>query len=143
MNVTTTYERVFNFARTASEWLAKAEGNQNTKLGYAITRLEPRVKKVAEQYTNATDDINITHCSTDDKGNILRDEHREYKFTKDALKLRNSDRQKLFESAIEFKPYYATELPKDLTFAELDAFEGFVIKEGATSEAEAASAGAE
>lgn len=133
MKTKTTYENLFNFAFAAQSWLAGGKDRDKTKLGYAITRMMPRVQKLQGKYNNGVEDINIDCCATDDKGIILRDEGGNYKFTKDGLKERNKRRESLFESEIEIEPYFATDVPADLTDLEREAFYGFIIREEATA----------
>lgn len=132
----TTYEQIYQFAFAARTWLSRDEKNAERKMGYAIKRLSPRIEKIQQRYQNAREDIQIDCCSTDDKGIILRDDRGEYRFSKSELKRRNKEWQELFESAVEIKPYIATEIPDDLTDEEREAFAGFVI-EGAAVAAEA------
>ncbi len=135
MKTKTTFERLFEFARAADGWLARDKANERTKLGYAISRMTARVKKAQERYLAAVEDINIDACATDDKGIILRDSRGDFTYTRDGLKQRNKLRQELYESEIEVEPYFATQLPDDLTEAEREAFEGFVVREEMAAEA--------
>lgn len=144
MKIKITFERLFGeFEPVASVWLARGE-NAKTKLGYAIDKMRPRIKKAREVYANLLEDINIDECSVDEKQNILRNDDGPpddggYVFTKEGKKKRNKRRQELWESKTEIEVYFATALPKDLTTAEREAFSGIVIEE----KAQAATAGPE
>jgi len=127
MKTKTTFENVLTFALTAQVWLAQNKDNENTKLGYAISRMNARIQKAQQRYNNQREDIQIDCCQTDEKGIILKDEQGQYKFTKPELKRRNKEWQDLFEKEIEIEPYFATALPDDLTYVEREAFAGFVI----------------
>lgn len=129
MSSKTTYERLINYNAHSRVWLNEDKGNAKTKLGYAISRLSPRIEKLLQRYQNESEDINIDHCATDDKGYILRDERGDYRFTRDELKKRNHARQKLFESEVEIEPYFATEVPDDLPAAFHEICLGLIIRE--------------
>ena len=146
MKVTTTNDRVFNFIQVASGWLVKNEGaNAKTKMGYAISRVLPRAQKIVEQYQEEyrykLEDANNDHCMTDEKTKeILKDSRGDLKFTQEGTRLRNQAiRDWLKETKdkpVEIEAYFATELlrvPEDITFAEADAFTGFVMKEEAAA----------
>jgi hypothetical protein len=128
METTTTYEKVFNFGLAAQLWLSAKPENANTKLGYAITRMNPRVQKIQQRYQNSIDDIHIDACATDEKGLILKDERGEYRFTREAMRTVKRRRQELFESEITIEPYFATDIPKDLSEQAREAFIGFIIQ---------------
>ncbi len=129
MKIKTTYEKLFGYAVVASAYLAEKESRKDTKLGYAIiTRMDPRVSSAQKRYQLASEEISIDHCATDEKGIVLKDGNGNFEFTKEGLKERNKKRQELFESVeIEVEVYIATQVPDDLTPAEYDALEGFVL----------------
>ncbi len=134
MKMKVTHERLFGeFEPTAMVWLARGE-NAKSKLGYAIEKMRPRIKKAKETYSNLLEEINIDECSVDDKQNIIRDDDGPpddggYVFTKEGKKKRNKRRQQLWEQGIEIEVYFATTVPDDLTTQERDAFAGLVIEE--------------
>lgn len=123
----TTHERMFDFIAVAQMWLAKDKGHIDTKLGYAIQRTFDRLKKPQQKFQSRRDEIHIDTCLTDEKGRILRTDRGEFEYTKEGLKERNLKVQSLFEAEIEVEPYYAREIPDGLTFAEKEAFNGFVL----------------
>lgn len=128
--VKTTYEKAHQFLMAAQMWLSKDKSRANTKFGWALQRVLPRVQKVLGQYNDRLEELRIDLCSADDAGNVLKDAHKELVFTKENLKKFNAERQKLYESfEVEIEAYHATKLPP-LTLSEHMAFEGFVIAEG-------------
>ncbi len=144
MKVKTTYERLLgDFEPAASVWMAGQKGeNAKTLLGYAISKMVPRLKKIKETYAGLLEDINIEECIKDDKGRIMRDDEGRCDFTLEGEKKRNARRKTLWESSIEVEVYYATQIPKvpdDLSYIEYHSLLGFVIEEKAAA-AEAAAA---
>jgi hypothetical protein len=47
--------------------------NKDTKLEHAKNQTLKNAAKFIEHYNDKIEDLNIEYCSTDDKGNILRD----------------------------------------------------------------------
>jgi len=133
----TTYENVSLFLNVAQSWLSRDREHRNTKMGYAIMRISIRANKLMDRFREKRDDLDIDFCATDDNGIVRRNAQGELEYTKEDLKARDQARRKLFRSEVEIEPYYATELPSDLTPIEAEAFSGFVIRE---EEAEATSA---
>lgn len=128
--IKTTYEKLFYYNEIAQAWLEDNPPRERTKLGYAISRLTPRVRKAFQQYQNLREDIAVDTCAVDEKGLILRETHNnEYKYTKEKQAERNQRWRKLYESEIEIEPYFATQAPNDLTVIEREAFAGLVIRE--------------
>lgn len=152
-----TYESMFRFLNTASQWAArqsalakakaKADGDPlwehkvapNTKLAYAIERVKPRVEKLTRQYQAAIDDLNIDHCEVDKDGAIIVVDG-QYSFKPASKKARNKAQEELTSKVVEIEPYWATKLPNDLTVAEAVAFEGFVLKDAEACSEEVAEA---
>jgi|ERR1043165_74288 hypothetical protein len=124
----TTYEKLFIFANTAQRWLASGKGRTETKLGYALKRMDSQVKALHEKHQAALQDINIDCCAVDAAGVILNDEYGRLRFTKDGLRERNKKQEELSQSEIEIEPCFATQTPDDLSDAEREAFAGFVLK---------------
>lgn len=135
MTVKTTYEKIVGFSMMARIWFAKDKSNENTKLGYALTKMDARLQKIQQKYNNRRVDIQIDNCATDEKGLILKDERGEYRFDKAGLKKCNEELQTLFESEVEIEPYFATQVPDSLTEAEREAFTGFVLEKTQSAEA--------
>jgi hypothetical protein len=81
-------------------------------------------------YRDKVDEINIKHClaADDGKGEILRDDRGQYKFTKEGMLKRNAEIAKLMHSEIPLEVHFATQLPDDLAISDRDSFLGFVIR---------------
>lgn len=150
-----TYEDIIDFVQTAAKW--KIENNETddnkplTKFGYALMRVQkPAIKKYQEFQELLQEkfrDIDIDKAATEDvKGKeiILTDENGKFRF--EPKKLKEADKEKrvaqkeLLETAIEIEPYYATEVPDDLSETYKEAFLGFVIREEEEVKAEGTSA---
>ncbi len=138
MTVTTTYEKLFDYALTAQRWLSPigsdgkknetlAAARKNTKLGYAISKMEARVKKAAEGYNARIEDHNIDFCSTDKDGVILTDANGGFRYEKAELKKRNAANRALQLESVDVEVYFATALPDDLTEQEIESLAGIVI----------------
>lgn len=54
-----------------------------TKLEHARNQTLKNASSFVEAYNDKLEDLNIDYCSTDDKGNIIRDPRGQYIFTKD------------------------------------------------------------
>lgn len=145
-----TYENLIKFDNIAARWL-KNLNNENTKLGYAIKKVSKKitvllkpVSELDEQLQIDVEDIRSDNALTDPTTKAfiydLVGEVRHYKYTPETRKKRdneirikikqyNVDVEKLLSQEIEFTtPYFATEIPKDLTLEEKDAFKEIVIK---------------
>lgn len=59
------------------------KSSSGTKLEHAKTQTLKKASKFIEVYNDRLEDLNIEYCSTDEKGNILRDSAGQYLFTKD------------------------------------------------------------
>ena len=55
----------------------------NTKLDHARNQTLKNAAVFIETYNDKLEDLNIDYCSTDEKGNIIRDQRGQYIFTKD------------------------------------------------------------
>lgn len=100
-----------------------AKENDN-KLSYAIKKTIKRIQEASEDFNEKAEDLRIEYCSTDEKGNVVK-VNGQYQFTKENLRKLNADFKKLF---LEIDPYFATEIPEDLTDEQTEAFEGIVIE---------------
>lgn len=148
-----------SFIARAMAWLKKSKGNEYTKLGYALSRVVPKVQKALEKeqrkHNARLERLRISLCLTDEKGKVLykTSAPTEYEFERSKLSELYVEAEKLveelYETKIEIKPYFATDIPaflfhygeafkrdvEPLTGAEQEAFEGVVIPEGAAASA--------
>lgn len=151
-----TYEQLLEYNVVAQNWLAKKKDNNNTKLGYAITKkmakkIEKLLKpfadideKLIEGINDAKAEFALTEPTTKKfVYDILKDkvgnETQVYAYTNDGRikreqkikelkKQSQNDGEALMQNEVEFEPYYATEVPQDLTIEEKEAFSGIVIE---------------
>lgn len=127
--IQTTYRDVHDFYNAAQRYVQ--EHAEDTKFRYAMVRTLKSAGRVVGQYQDKVNTLNIDFCmaADDGKGEILRDQNGQVKFTKDGMKKRDEARGKLFDSTVKMEVHFASELPKDLSLTDRDAFAGFVIKE--------------
>jgi len=121
-----TYREILIFAQMAAAWL-KANPAK-TKFAYALNRLLVQVPAIETDAQEALADIDVDHAAIDAQGVVLSEPGGAYKFTKDDLKLRNTERRAYFDrEQFEISPHYVREPPATLTEFELETFAGFVI----------------
>src|SRR5205823_4610183 len=124
-----TYQEIGEFSDAARNYLA-ANPTEN-KFRYALNRTAKSAGRVLTEYREKIDEINIKNClaAEDGKGEILRDERGQYKFSKDGLLERNKEVSKLMRTEVPIEVHFAPELPQDLSATDRDAFLGFVIRD--------------
>ena len=124
-----TFQEILEFSGYANKYLR--DHPADNKFRYALLRTVKFVNRVSITFNDRRDAINIKWCLAADngKGEILRDERGDYRFTKDAALSRNGEMAQLLNEETDLSVYYATELPEDLTQIDKDNFTGFVIKE--------------
>jgi len=152
--MTITYEKLVNYTLTAGNFIRKKHDNAKTKLGYAIQKMSKPMQKALKPYNELieqrdaeVEEINIRNASTDATTKVLvfditKDETgkevRNYRYTPDALIKRNKEIKEkvkefgekieaLLESETTIEPYFATEVPPDLTQEEKEYMAGIVI----------------
>jgi hypothetical protein len=125
--MTKTNRQLINFINFAR--LFMQQHKEQTKFRYALERMDKRLGKQIESYTEAVADLQIEHAATDEKQAILTDEQGNFRYTKDGIRARNKAQRELLEQPVEIEPYMATEVPDDLSDAEKQACAGFVIPE--------------
>lgn len=127
---TKTYREVLGFNTAALQWQKKSPVNVNKLTGfqYAIGRVMKSCGRFVEEFNDKQMDINVDAASEDEKGNILIVAGNTV-FTKEASKSRNAKVRELLDAKIEVDVHFAKVIPDDLTALEIQAFEGFVIRE--------------
>lgn len=101
----------------------------NTKLSYAIYKTWKKFQnEIFEKYQEELEDSRIDLCSTDEKGNILKDEKGNYMFTKESLKSLEKTNRELQNKKHDFEPYLATELPDGIDELLVESLKGIFIK---------------
>jgi len=127
--IETTYQQANEFFSVARNYLQIHP--EDNKLRYALTRTIKSASRLLGEYQDAVEEVNINNClaADDGKGAILRDARGEYQFTKEGALNRKAQIGELFRKKVSLNVHFATELPKDLSLSDRDAFQGFVIRE--------------
>ncbi|MDZ7648484.1 MAG: hypothetical protein U5K54_15550 [Cytophagales bacterium] len=69
-----------------------------TKLEHAKNQTLKNASSFIEAYNDKLEDLNIDYCSTDEKGNIVRDTRGQYIFTKDNQRALSKELRKFMDS---------------------------------------------
>lgn len=124
----TSWRRLELFSRVAAGYLANHPNE--TKLKYAIERVQAQLPKIQSNVQEKLTEIEIDCCSVDERDNILRDAQGNLQFTKENMKKRNQEQARLLDKEdIEIDPYFCQKVPEGLTALEESAFAGLVIQE--------------
>jgi hypothetical protein len=87
--------------------------NQETKEAKKLIAIFNKLKPINDDFLEKRELIKIDHASVDDKGNLLKDEKGEYKFTKESQKALQADIAKLMNEEIKFNKIFISN-PKGL-----------------------------
>ena len=143
-----TVQQISDFNKSTANYLAihQTENKFTYALKKVAKRIEALTKPLLEELSEKEADINIELASVDDKKNIVYEvetitdaqgNKKESKtnipkFTPEKLKEKNKRiselNKEIVKAEIEFEPYFATEVPEDLTETEKDSFKDFVIE---------------
>lgn len=121
--MTKTYKDLFIFLAVANDY------KDDDKLSYAIKKVKKRLESVMETWNEKLADLQYDHASVDEKGNLMRDDKNNLKFTVPKQKEFDKAVKTLRNETFQFEPYFATELPKGLDEFQTESLIGFVIKE--------------
>jgi hypothetical protein len=111
----------------AIEVLQIAEKYKGEKFEYATQKLAKKIQKAQEELFEETEDKRVELASTDEKGNILKDERGNFVFSPENLiKLNKFSREK-FKKPIDLEVYYSVEVPKEITEFHREMLTGFLI----------------
>ncbi len=127
INMKKTYQQLINFLNFARPYVR--QNAEQTKFRYALERMDKRLKKILDDYADALNDLQISNAAEDDRGVLLTDDKGNFRYTKQGLLDRNKAQRDLLQKEIEVDPYYATELPPELSDAEKEICAGFVMPE--------------
>jgi len=78
--------------------LMDTQASAGTKLEHAKNQTLKNASSFIEAYNDKLEDLNIDYCSTDDKGNIVRDARGQYIFTKDNQRALSKELRKFMYS---------------------------------------------
>ena len=120
-------KRLVAFSNTAERYLA--HNGTDTKLRYAIGRVQNQLRTLQEQLQARLTDIEIDCCEVDEKGIITRDDKGNLQFTREGLKRRNQLQAAVLEEEIfDVEPHFVEELPADIGAQELAVFTDLVFR---------------
>jgi hypothetical protein len=101
----------------------------NTKFYYAIKRVLKNLRRPMERHGEAVQDISVEHAATEEKTGVLLMDGERFRFTREGMRSRLTALRRLNDEAeYEVEPYFATEVPADLTEEEQQAFAGFILR---------------
>jgi hypothetical protein len=78
--------------------LMDTQAPAGTKLEHARNQTLKNASSFIEAYNDKLEDLNIDYCSTDEKGNIVRDPRGQYIFTKDNQRALSKELKKFMDS---------------------------------------------
>ncbi len=78
--------------------LMDTQAPAGTKLEHARNQTLKNASSFIEAYNDKLEDLNIDYCSTDEKGNIVRDPRGQYIFTKDNQRALSKELKKFLDS---------------------------------------------
>lgn len=125
--MTKTNLQLVNFINFARMFIKQHE--EKTKFRYALERIDKRLEPHTGAYMASLYDLDLEHAATDEKSVLITGEKEQFRYTKDGLRARSKARQELLAKTFEFEPYFATELPDNLSEVEKQVCAGFVLKE--------------
>lgn len=133
-SITVTFKTLRVFAEAANFYLIKDTKNSHTKFAYAINKIMKQSTEFENQYKQECDDLQDTYQAIDSDKCLLWDlvEGKRFpKFTAENHKIFRKKREELYQDWLKkeftITPYMATDIPDDLTLAEIDCFLGLII----------------
>lgn len=131
--MTTTYEKACDFIKKKRHF--EQTHKEETKFHYALRRCADgfikQIEKMEKKHNRDIVAASLEYASEDDKGRLIIIDKDQYSYTKANRKLLNeaieSMEDNLLELPVEVNSYIATSIPKDLTYEQQKAFDGFVL----------------
>ncbi len=80
--------------------LLETTAPSGTKLEHSKTQTLKNAASFIEAYNDKLEDLNIDYCSTDEKGNIIKDQRNQYVFTKDKQRALAKELKKFMDSDV-------------------------------------------
>lgn len=80
--------------------LMETQAPAGTKLEHARNQTLKNAAAFIEAYNDKLEDVNIDYCSTDEKGNIIRDTRGQYIFTKDNQRALSKELKKFMDGLL-------------------------------------------
>ena len=78
--------------------LMETQAPAGTKLEHARNQTLKNASSFIESYNDKLEDLNIDYCSTDEKGNIIRDARGQYIFNKDNQRALSKELKRFMDS---------------------------------------------
>lgn len=130
----TTIKRIDQFNHVATLYLAKNDGD--TKLNYALKKVQKQCLPILEAYNSDLQDIAINNASVDEKGNLLHVKNEvsgvviDYQYTKEAAIKRKNQSKELYnvQKDYDINPHICDVIPADLPKDMIEILAGFVIE---------------
>jgi hypothetical protein len=130
----TTIKSIDQFNQLATYYLQK--NTADTKLNYALKKVQKQCEPVLEAYNSNLQDIAINNASVDEKGNLVHVKNEvsgaiiDYKYTKEAAIKRKNESKDLYnvEKDYPITPHILRDLPADLAEEQIEIFAGFVME---------------
>lgn len=97
------------------------------KFEYATEKLEKKIQAVQLGILEDIEDKKIELASTDEKGNLLKDEKGQTVYSPENLIKLNKFSREQFKKEIELEVYYSAEIPNEITEFHREMLTGFLI----------------
>lgn len=95
-----TYRDLFELtAKLNAAYVKESESKAQQKL----VKIGERIKPYADDFQKEAESLRLDHASVDKDGNLVYNEDKTYKYTKEAVKKLDADIEKLMDSEFEFK----------------------------------------
>lgn len=122
-----TYQKVVIFRQNARQYVAES-GTKNNHLIYALARVLDKTEKIEREYRRKSEDTRSDHALIKD-GCFVRDKANQIEI--DPLKAKSFTKamDELSGEIVDFDPYIAKTIPKDLPIAYYQVFVPFVIED--------------
>lgn len=125
-----TFEQINEFLTASNQVLQAQKEEKESKLTYALKKVQKRIRKHIDDYMEVMRDIEVEHASTDADGNLKYDGDKLVYTPLQEKNMRKKKREVYAEwlkKEFEFEPYIATEIKEELSIEQKEALTGFVI----------------
>lgn len=95
-----TYRQLFELVQKLNAAFTKESESKAQK---KLTLIGEKIKGYADEYQKEVSSLQLDHASVDKDDNLIYNEDKSYKFTKEALKKLEADIEKLLEKEIDYK----------------------------------------
>jgi len=121
-------DEMLNFRRAAQNYINRHP--DRTRLHHALEKSLKKTLTAFEDYADAESDIRIDTAMIDEKTKAFVMTEDKMSYVVDPAKAKDLQKRmrELGRKEVEFEPYFATEVPKDLEAAWFQVFEGIVIQ---------------